>query len=227
MFFFVRMPYCHILQRVRNKKQANAMRDVAQCFYFAYFRVVMNTVYLVRHGETQENVAQILQGHMPGHLTELGIAQAEALRDALKKLGVPFDALVVSDLGRTLHTARIVNGALHLPLHATPLLRERDWGSLTGVPIADVQGRDFPDDVESVEAMFARARRFLIYIKECFAGQAVLAIGHGLFNRCIQAALLGKEIRDIPRMKNAEIRRIEFTCLPDWKEAGEDFVSAD
>lgn len=187
----------------------------------------MNILYLARHGETQENVAQILQGHMSGHLTELGIAQAEALRDSLNKSEIVFDSLVVSDLKRTLHTARIVNGALQLPLYPTPLLRERDWGSLTGVPIAEVQGHDFPDDVESVEAMFARARRFLIYIKECFANQTVLAIGHGLFNRCIQAALLGKEIRDIPRMKNAELRRIEFSDLPVWSEADEDLVSAD
>lgn len=187
----------------------------------------MTVLYLARHGETYENVAKILQGHLPGRLTPHGICQAAALRDRLVASGIAFNALVVSDLERALHTARIVNDALRLPTYPTPLLRERDWGCLTGTPIAGVRGLDFPDDVESVEKMFSRARHFLIYIKERFAGRTVLAIGHGLFNRCVQAVLAGKEIRDIPRMQNTEVRRIEINALPHWKEERDDLVSAD
>ncbi len=41
----------------------------------------MITLYLARHGQTEEDIARIFQGHMPGtHIVE-GIAQAEALRD--------------------------------------------------------------------------------------------------------------------------------------------------
>ena len=43
----------------------------------------MITLYLARHGQTEENIARIFQGHMPGTLTVEGIAQAEALRDTL------------------------------------------------------------------------------------------------------------------------------------------------
>ena len=39
----------------------------------------MVSLYLVRHGETIENVEQILQGLMPGHLSGLGKQQAEEL----------------------------------------------------------------------------------------------------------------------------------------------------
>ncbi|HAC42310.1 MAG TPA: histidine phosphatase family protein, partial [Paraprevotella xylaniphila] len=46
----------------------------------------MTELYLVRHGQTEENAAQILQGHMPGHLSCEGIAQAQALRDELKNI---------------------------------------------------------------------------------------------------------------------------------------------
>ena len=38
----------------------------------------MITLYLARHGQTEENIARIFQGHMPGTLTVEGIAQAEA-----------------------------------------------------------------------------------------------------------------------------------------------------
>mgnify|MGYP001003297625 CR=1 FL=1 len=44
----------------------------------------MTTLYLVRHGETVDNAAQILQGHLQGELNERGIQQAETTRDKLK-----------------------------------------------------------------------------------------------------------------------------------------------
>ena len=37
----------------------------------------MTTLYLVRHGETVDNAAQIMQGQTPGRLNEKGIEQAE------------------------------------------------------------------------------------------------------------------------------------------------------
>ena len=44
----------------------------------------MTTLYLVRHGETVDNAAQILQGQQQGELNETGIKQAEATRGKLK-----------------------------------------------------------------------------------------------------------------------------------------------
>ena len=35
----------------------------------------MITLYLARHGQTEENMTRIFQGHMPGTLTVEGIAQ--------------------------------------------------------------------------------------------------------------------------------------------------------
>lgn len=188
----------------------------------------MVTLFLARHGETAENVAQILQGHLPGRLTPLGRQQAEELRCRLVAQGAAFDALVASDLQRAVDTARIVNEAFGLPVQLCSLLRERDWGSLTGLSVTKArQGKMLPD-VESVEALFCRARRFLIYIKEHFDGQCVLAIGHGLFCRCILAALAGCEIRDIPRIQNAEVRQVTVDELPaTWNAEAADTVSAD
>ena len=65
----------------------------------------MITLYLARHGQTEENIARIFQGHMPGTLTVEGIAQAEALRDTLRNISL--DAVVSSDLKRCVDTARI------------------------------------------------------------------------------------------------------------------------
>ena len=83
------------------------------------------TLYLVRHGQTEENAANILQGHLPGHLNEEGREQAARLRDRLKD--IQFDALYSSDLKRCRDTARVLTGPHGPPPPCTPLRRERDW----------------------------------------------------------------------------------------------------
>lgn len=184
-------------------------------------------LYIVRHGETEENVAQVLQGRLPGHLTPLGRQQAEELRDRIVAENLRIDAFLVSDLRRTLDTAEILSPAVGRPIQPCPLLRERDWGSLTGRPIAEVNPEQIPDDVETVEAMFSRARAFLIYVVQNFPAQRVLAVTHGLFGRCVQAALLGCTIRDIPRMQNAELRHLTVGPLAFDGEGGGEVISAD
>lgn len=182
-------------------------------------------LYLVRHGETEENVANILQGHLPGHLTKRGREQARHLRDELAS--IPFDALVCSDLLRCRDTADIVNEAHGLPVQPTPLLRERDWGIHTGQSIRSLSG-GIDASAESVDALFTRARRFLRALLEQHDGQTVLAVGHGLFNRVIQGALAGCSIREIPRMNNAEVRCITVAApLPFADVTEESGFSAD
>ena len=90
----------------------------------------MTKLYLVRHGETVDNVRQILQGQMQGQLNETGIRQAKQLRDLMAS--EPIDAFVSSDLQRSVHTATIIAEPHHLPVHTSYLLRERDWGDFTG-----------------------------------------------------------------------------------------------
>lgn len=164
-------------------------------------------LYLARHGETEENVAGILQGHLPGHLTARGRQQACDLREKLRYL--PIDHIVCSDLQRCIDTASIVNEAFHLPLHSTVLLRERDWGKFTGHQIR-TGIKDIDLYAESADAMFTRAELFLKMLTERYDGRTVLAIGHGLFDRVIQGAYYGKSIREIPRMENAEVRVLDI-----------------
>jgi probable phosphoglycerate mutase len=166
------------------------------------------TLYLVRHGETEENAQHILQGHLPGKLSAQGVEQVCALREELKQ--THFDRMVCSDLQRCIDTAQLLNERLHLSLTTTPLLRERDWGSFTGRLIPEIQQTPFPEDVESVEAMRARAAEFLQMIRKEFPGETVLAVGHGLMNRAIQSVFYRKEMKEIPRMSNAEVRKLEW-----------------
>lgn len=169
----------------------------------------MTTLYLVRHGETVDNAAQVMQGQTQGQLNETGIRQAEEVAERLSK--EHFDAVIASDLHRSVQTAEIIAKALGLKVITTPLLRERDWGDFTGRYIPELKGLPFPENVESMECMLQRAGRFLDFIRERFPQQRVIAVGHGIFNKAIQAVHYKKSTRNIERMKNAEVRVLELS----------------
>ena len=170
----------------------------------------MTTLYLARHGETYDNERQIMQGQTPGELNDNGIRQAEEL--SLQLADAPFDAVVASDLWRSVQTARIVAQPHALEVVTTPLLRERDWGSFTGRFIPDLKDiKPWPDDIESLEAMKARAWRFLDFIRTTYPNQTVLAVGHGIINKAIQAVFFHKEMHEIEKMKNAEVRVLDIS----------------
>lgn len=170
----------------------------------------MTTLYLARHGETYDNERQIMQGQTPGELNDNGIRQAEEL--SLQLADAPFDVVVASDLWRSVQTARIVAQPHALEVVTTPLLRERDWGSFTGRFIPDLKDiKPWPDDIESLEAMKARAGRFLDFIRTTYPNQTVLAVGHGIINKAIQAVFFHKEMHEIEKMKNAEVRVLDIS----------------
>lgn len=164
----------------------------------------MTKLYLVRHGETVDNASNILQGQTPGELDDNGIKQAETVRDRMECEDI--DAFVSSDLKRSEDTCHIIAEPHHKEVQTTPLLRERDWGSFTGKYIPDLQNVDWPDDVETLEHLKSRARNFITYIKTAFPDQTVLAVGHGIVNKAIQAVYYNKPMNEIPKMTNAEVR---------------------
>lgn len=165
----------------------------------------MDTVlFLVRHGETVDNARQIMQGQTQGCLNEKGREQARVVAERLA--AEPVDAIVASDLRRAIQTAEIIAKPHGLPVVTTPLLRERDWGGFTGRFIPDLKGEVWPDDIESEEALLARARTFLIYITATYPGKRVVAVGHGIFNKAILAVYAQCPMREVQRMMNAEMR---------------------
>jgi len=168
----------------------------------------MTTLYLVRHGETIDNVNQIMQGQTQGQLTDNGILQAKDVRDQMAS--ERFTAIISSDLRRSVDTARIIAEPHHLEVIQIPLLRERDWGSFTGRYIPDLKGEVWPDDIETLENLLSRAREFIAYVKATFPEKKVLAVGHGIMNKAIQAVYYGKKMNEVQRMTNAEVRILEL-----------------
>ena len=166
----------------------------------------MTTLYLVRHGETKDNVAKIMQGQRQGELTPAGIAQMEELAVSLSE--IHFDAIISSDLQRAYDSAQILSHQWNKSVQTTSLLRERDWGDFTGRFIPDLKGLLLPDNVEKMEDLLNRAKSFLEWAKTNCQGKTILAVGHGIINKAIQAVHYGKLTREIPKMSNAEYRII-------------------
>lgn len=167
----------------------------------------MTTLYLVRHGETVANAAQILQGWQGGELNETGKAQAHDVAEKMRNERI--DVFVASDLRRAIQTCTIIasaKGVNQEGIVTTPLLRERDWGSFTGKFIPDLENVEWPDDVESLEHMKSRAQNFLTWVKTAYPNKVVLAVGHGIINKAIQSMYFKKPMNEIPKMHNAEVR---------------------
>ena len=79
----------------------------------------------------------ILQGHLPGNLTEQGKEQVRKAAERLAEAGVEFKCIVSSDLKRAMDSAHIIAERLHLPITPMKELRERDWGIYTGMAVAE------------------------------------------------------------------------------------------
>lgn len=169
----------------------------------------MKTIlYLVRHGETIDNANHIMQGQVQGELNSIGWEQAAQLSRQLS--AVHFDAIIASDLKRAIDTSVIIAKPHHLQVKTTALLRERDWGSFTGRYIPDLRGLPFPDDVEPMEQLMQRARDFLSLIRCQYPDKQVLAVGHGIVNKAIQAVHYGKAMNEVERMTNCEVRILQL-----------------
>ena len=176
----------------------------------------MTTLYLVRHGETVDNAAQIMQGQTPGRLNEKGIEQAEEV--ARKMANDHIDVFVSSDLYRSMQTCAII-ARPHLGnalseddilshIVTTPLIRERDWGDFTGkfIPSLPKDPKDWPDNIEGLEKMKSRAQNFLTWLKVAYPDQTILAVGHGIINKAIQSVYYKRPMNQIEKMANAEVR---------------------
>lgn len=167
----------------------------------------MDTVlYLVRHGETVDNANQIMQGQTQGELNENGLRQAHELCEQWKSREI--DVVMASDLKRAVDTAAIIAVPHGLKVVTTPLLRERDWGGFTGRYIPSLKNEVWPDDIETLENLLSRAGEFIAYVRKTYPGKKVLAVGHGIFNKAVQAVYFKKSMSEIQKMSNAEVREL-------------------
>lgn len=108
----------------------------------------MSTLVLVRHGQSQWNLENRFTGWVDVPLTENGRAEARRAGQALKELGVRFDAAYTSALQRAQETLSIVTNELEqrdIPVVKDQALNERHYGDLQGLNKAET-AKKFGDE---------------------------------------------------------------------------------
>lgn len=174
-------------------------------------------LYLVRHGETEHNRLQIMQGHGEAPLNDRGIRQVTRLGQRLA--AVPIEHIYSSDLRRAAMTAAIIAAHTGAPIEYHPGLRERDPGQLTGRPYAEsmpffTDPGYHPPGGESVPVFGERVRRAFEELLEREGGRnrRVAVVSHGMVCAAFARLCVGlaqEELADV-KWPNASLTIAEY-----------------
>jgi broad specificity phosphatase PhoE len=103
----------------------------------------ITTLLIIRHGQTDWNIAGKIQGHADVPLNETRQHQALKVASFLKEKNILLSALYSSDLQRAHQTAQSISQVFSLDIKTTPLLREQHgglWQGKTKQQIAELHG---------------------------------------------------------------------------------------
>jgi broad specificity phosphatase PhoE len=167
------------------------------------------TLYIVRHGQTEWNVAQKMQGHQDSPLTELGVKQAEWLAQALQ--GEDIDGIYSSSSNRALKTATILRAGRQLPIIKCDELKEINLGSWEGRSQEELKQADpqqfhnFWSDPEqfnasgseSFRAVSERALNKLEHIIGEHSGKRILIVTHTVVLKLLMAHFEQRKLQDL------------------------------
>lgn len=147
-------------------------------------------LWLIRHGETEANVAGLYSGHSPTPLTAKGISQAQTLHHLLRE--VPFDQVLCSELERAQRTAKLVLDDRNITQHTTPLLNEMFFGDWEMRHHRDLTHEDpesyaawctdwqnaIPTNGEGFQAFSTRVQAFINQIPSWGPAKNLLVVSH-------------------------------------------------
>lgn len=174
-----------------------------------------NTIYIVRHGQTEWNLLGKTQGHGNSDLTPKGIEQAELLADSMTKY--PIDYIYSSDLGRAYQTAEIIGNKLNIEVEKTEALREMNFGTWEGRIIKDIIEEDpelykmwrnephlakIPQG-ETLSQIKERTDAFIKEINEKYNGKHIVLVTHSLCARIMLLSFLDSDVKNIYRINQA------------------------
>ena len=168
---------------------------------------------LVRHGQTDWNAAQRVQGATDVPLNERGRIQAQEAADRLREEGDRWEGIVASPLERASVTGEIIAEALAVPMLGTyDDLRERQYGVVEGLNVFEarkqysVDGEWAGPGVELIEDLRERAMRAIDLAATEHPIDGLLIVAHGTLIRSVVDLLTGERTQSIP---NAASVRLE------------------
>ena len=188
----------------------------------------MNTIYLVRHGQTKWNNHGKYQGWTDVPLNEIGIAQAKAAAEAFKHIHV--DYMISSDLERARITAETIKGDRDIPLVTDERLREINFGDWESLTYDEIQSK-WP---HAIDTMYRRPEEVKISGGESFQdvqdrawpavvdamkaageGKTIMVVAHGGTNRTLICKMLNLSLHYAWNFSqgNTALSRVDFYGL--------------
>ncbi len=172
-------------------------------------------IYLVRHGQTEENYEGRMQGRKDTTLNETGVRETKKLKEKLKEKEI--DLCITSPLKRTWETAMILVGD-RCYIEEDERLIERELGKFEGKKRKDYDYKKYWDyqlnsgdkEVERVQDVFKRSEEFLIDIKKRYKGKNILIVSHGAVIRALHHLLKETDLKKTKNLANFKIDNTFF-----------------
>ena len=179
-------------------------------------------IILIRHGETEWNSQQRMQGHSNSDLSSVGQAQIQALGQWMKN--VPFDLIYSSDSLRAKQTAEAITQFSGHELKIDLRLREKNLGVFEGLTSEEARERHpevfrlfktagskyVIDEGESTQQLQDRALEIVNEIRIKHPEERVLLVTHGGFIRVVMKHSLGLSLETPTRflIRNTGVFRL-------------------
>lgn len=169
-------------------------------------------IYLVRHGQDEDNANGILNGHRDMPLTTLGIEQAKVLAQKVKDLNLDIQKAFSSPLQRAYRTAENITDLLNMGKpEKLDLLIERDFGIMSGKLTKDIEKLCAPDIIktntityflspeksETFPQLLKRGKKILDWISKNCTEERILLVTHGDIGKMVYAHFYGLEWKDV------------------------------
>ncbi len=189
----------------------------------------MTRLYLIRHGQSEANLARIFTGSGNYPLTGLGKKQAVAAAEYLKDKNI--DVVYASPLVRAYETGKAVSDLCGVPIITEDGLKEICAGEWEGKFFDDLVtlypesydtwlndiGRCIPVGGEPVKELYARAVNTVLKIIDENPDKNIAIATHATPIRALGAfwsGIAAENLKDIPWAANASITSI---CAQDGK----------
>ncbi|MEI6897436.1 MAG: histidine phosphatase family protein [Psychromonas sp.] len=153
--------------------------------------------HLARHGQTQWNIEQRIQGQLDSLLTQQGELQAVQLAKLCQPLNI--SKILTSSLGRAIQTATLCGQYLQMPVTILPGIEERHFGLWQGKLTPEVQKEANyheitsqitdckPEHGESAQQLLTRFEKALRQQFQQAPQEHYLMITHGDVLRCFMS----------------------------------------
>ena len=185
-------------------------------------------IILIRHGETEWNSQQRMQGHSNSDLSSVGQAQIQALGQWMKN--VHFDQIYSSDSLRAKQTAEAITQFSGHELKIDLRLREKNLGVFEGLTSEEAKERHpevfrlfktagskyVIDEGESTQQLQDRALEIVEEIRIKHPEERVLLVTHGGFIRVVMKHSLGLSLETPTRFLIRNTGVFRLVCDDKW-----------